>query len=96
MVIKLIILLQLGFFWGFFISKYFHFLFSEKKVCKKICSQTFQKKTGFAALCFMHVFCQILYSIFIKWTKINVQNEKPRMNLEWPFFGDPKFGKIMQ
>jgi hypothetical protein len=25
----------------------------------------------------------------------NVQNEKPRMNLEWPFFGDTKFGKIM-
>jgi hypothetical protein len=32
-------------------------------------------------------------SIFIKWTKINVQNEKPRMNLERPFFWDPNLGK---
>jgi len=26
--------------------------------------------------------------------KINVQNEKPPMNLDRPFFGDSKFGKL--
>jgi hypothetical protein len=69
MVIKILRLLHLGFFLGFFYFQIFPFSFFETNFVKKVCSQTVYQKSEFAALCFMHVFCQISSAIFSNWTK---------------------------
>ena len=98
---KNIAVITIRFFLGFFISKSFHFthfhpgpnIFYEKNMQSnflaknRICCIMLYARflTNFGSR-----FCKMDIFLFFK----NVQNEKPPMNLDRPFFGDSKFGKL--
>ena len=101
MVIKILRLLQLCFFWVFFISKYFQifpFSFFEKKFAKKSMQSSFSRKNDFCCIMLYARFLPNFKSHFIKMDIYpffkNVQNEKLPTNLDRPFFGDSKFGNL--
>ena len=91
------------FFLGFCVSKSFHFthfhpgpnIFYEKNMqsnfLAKIQNHCIMLYARFLTN-FGSRFCKMDIFLFFK----NVQNEKPPMNLDRPFFGDSKFGKFMQ
>ena len=101
MVIKILFLITLGFFGVFYFQIFPNisiFLF-RKKICKKnYAVKLFKKKHNLLhyALCTFfanfnsHILKMDIYPFFK-----NVQNEKPPMNLDRPFFWDP-FLEIMQ
>ena len=89
MVIKILRLLQLCFFWVFLFPNISILpLFVQVQIffVKKVCSQFFHQKSDFAALCFMHVFCQILSAIFSNWTKNKCPKSKTANESRSTFF----------